>query len=885
MKKLILFSFNWLRRAGHQGAGSRLPQLLTLLTFGLLLLSRPARAQFPINEAFTGPTTPSFTLGAGGTSAAAQLTGTATVPGYLRLTNNTTNQAGYATLNSSFASPAGFSISFEFFSFNAAVGSTSSTTTGADGISVFLLDANGTDPRIPGQFTIGAFGGSLGYAQKTAVSGAVTTDVPGVSKGYLGIGLDEFGNYSNPTEGRILGTGFVPEAVALRGPGTGITGYEYLTGTKTLPFPLSFPASLTEASATSADYRKAYIFVIPVAGGGYNVTVRIQRGPSTVVTTTFNYPIANPPANLRVGFAASTGGGTNFHEIRNLAIVQTPIAADDRAQTRYQVPVTITVLANDKAFGTTLNKASVNLDPSTTIITNSFTVAGKGTFAVDANGLVTFTPDPSFAGVVSIPYTVNDLLGNTSNPAAITVTVTGADVATSVSGPASANPGSQVTYTVNTTNIGAETATNLSPTLLLPTGLSIPTSPGYTYNTTSGLVTFTAVTLARNGTTTNSVTFNVPTTGTSSITATSNYTYGANPVVPDPVPANNSATLTTAITGLATVSTDCATPGKDGPGSLSSVAGPNTYYPGVSVSTANGVSTVTVGPPAPAGASPLAVNDLVLLMQMQGASIDTNPLAVTYGTVSGSTAGQYEYAVVASVSGTTVTLNKPLTKTYTTTTTAPAQNFQLIRVPQYSSLTVTGIVTGAAWDSRAKTGGVLALDVAGVTTFIGTAPGLSMSAHGFSGGGGVSYGGTAVATNTPSIYATPTTLTAHGAKGEGIAGTPRFYYQGTAVATTTVEGYAPGDNNIGAPATGGGGAQDFTPLDNSGNSGGGGGANLSAGGIGGFGAGSNAFIPGRPGTGNQAVGGRGLTNGGATTLLMGGGGGAGSPMALMAPAH
>ena len=285
---------------------SRWTGFLKATSLCMLLLSGAARAQFPINEAFTGPTTPSFTLGAGGTSAAAQLTGTATVPGYLRLTNNSTNQAGYATLNGSFASPAGFSISFEFFSFNATVGSISSTTTGADGISVFLVDANGTDPTIPGQFTIGAFGGSLGYAQKTKASGAVTTDVPGVSKGYLGIGLDEFGNYSNPTEGRILGPGPVPQAVALRGPGTGITGYNYLTG-GAVGFPLSFPASTTEAQSTSADYRKAYIFVIPVAGGGYNVTVRIQRGPSTVVTTTLNFPIANPPANLRVGFAASTG--------------------------------------------------------------------------------------------------------------------------------------------------------------------------------------------------------------------------------------------------------------------------------------------------------------------------------------------------------------------------------------------------------------------------------------------------------------------------------------------------------------------------------------------------------------------------------------------------
>lgn len=77
----------------------------------MLLLSGAAHAQFPINEAFTGPTTPSFTLGGAPNSAAATLTGTATVPGYLRLTNNAAFQAGYATLNNSFASPAGFSIS------------------------------------------------------------------------------------------------------------------------------------------------------------------------------------------------------------------------------------------------------------------------------------------------------------------------------------------------------------------------------------------------------------------------------------------------------------------------------------------------------------------------------------------------------------------------------------------------------------------------------------------------------------------------------------------------------------------------------------------------------------------------------------------------------
>lgn len=876
--------------AGYQRATYSRRRLAAAAAFGLALASQlPAQAQFPINEAFTGTASSNFTFGAGGTSKPASLTGTTTTPGYLRLTDNTNNQAGYAILNNSFASPQGFSISFEFFSFNGTGGAVAGQTTGADGISVFLVDAAGTDPKVAGQFNVGAFGGSLGYAQKTAASGAVTTDVPGVSKGYLGIGLDEYGNFSNPTEGRIGGPGSVPQAVALRGPGTGITGYSYLTG-GAIGFPLSFPASTTEAQATSADYRKAYIFVIPVAGGGYNVTVRIQRGPTTVVTTTYNYPISTPPANLRIGFAGSTGGATNYHEIRNLAIVQAPVAADDRTSTRYDTPVTFNITNNDTGVGTSIAPGTVDLDPSTIFSATSpretsYTVAGKGTFTVDNSGNVTFTPSGTFSGVVSIPYTVNDLLGSTSNPATLTVTVTGADVATSVSGPASANPGSQVTYTVNTSNIGVLTATNVIPTLQLPANLPIPASVDYTYNSTSGLVTFKQVTLAAGGAFSNSVSFAVPISGTTSIAATSNYTYSTNAAIPDAVAGNNSSTLTTAITGLASIATACANPGQDGPATLPGTAGPNTYYPGVSVATANGASTITVG--TPSGSTPVAAGDLVLVMQMQGAVINTTASGdANYGSITSSTAGQYEYATVASVNtaNSTITLTKALLNTYTT---APAnaasttnstnsnQNFQVIRVPQYSSLTINGALTGTAWNSQTKIGGVLALDVAGATTFSGATAGISMTAKGFGGGGGVALTGPAPAGSTPANYATlsgTATVGAHGSKGEGMAGTPRFVYNGTSVLNNGVtnEGYATGSYNLGAPANAGGGAQDLTPATNAGNAGGGGGGNASAGGLGGFGFGNPSTT-----TGTSAVGGRTAPTT-PTTLIMGGGGGAGS---------
>jgi hypothetical protein len=840
---------------GRKAKVGRWTGFLKAGTLCLLLLSSFAgKAQFPVNQSFTGApgSATNFTLGGN-----AILTGTSTTPGYLRLTEAIANQAGYAIFNNSFASPQGFSISFEFFSYGG-------TNPGADGFSVFLIDAAGTNPAVAGEFNIGAPGGSLGYAQKT-VAGGNATDIPGVSKGYLGIGIDEFGNYPNPTEGRIGGPGPVAQNVTLRGPGTGLANYQFLTSSGALPFAVD--VATVRAQPGSADYRKAFVYVV-AANGAYNVTVRIQHG-NTIRTTTDSYPITTPPANLRIGFAGSTGGSTNIHEIRNLAIVSNPVAVNDLVGTNYNTPLTFSVVANDKAFGTTLNNSTVDLDPTTPAQETSFTVTGQGTFTVDANGVVTFTPVNGFAGTVTIPYTVNDLLGQMSNPGKITVVVKGADVATNVSGPASANPGSQITYTVNTTNIGSLTATNISPTLQLPAGLTIPASANYTYNSASGLVTFSQTTLAQNASVINSITFTVPVSGTTSIVATSGYTYPVGAVVADPVANNNTSTLTTTVTGPATIATACATPGKDGPGSLTSASSPNTYYPGVSISTANGASTITVG--TPSGTTPVEAGDLVLVMQMQGATINTTADNVNYGTVASSTAGQYEYAKVASVSGspiTTIALTTALGNAYTTSATAN-QNFQVVRVPQYSSLAVNGKVTGTAWNSQTRIGGVLALDVAGSTTFSGTTPGLDMTARGFSGGGGKSYVGTVGASNTPAVYASMAAV-AHGSKGEGIAGTPRYFYNGSVVTDNTAEGYATGSNNIGAPANGGGGAQDFNPATNSGNAGGGGGGNASAGGTGGFGSGSGAN-----GSGAKASGGRGVVVS-ATKIIMGGGGGAGS---------
>ncbi|WP_400193056.1 T9SS type A sorting domain-containing protein [Hymenobacter sp. B81] len=516
---------------------------LIMLTWGSSWL--PAAGQttppaFPRNESFKDAGASNFSFGG-----SARLTGVGgsqdpVGQGYLRLTDAVTNQAGYVIDNVGFPAGAGFTISFEFFSYG------KTTATGADGFSVFLVDANQ-----PGGFRIGASGGSLGYAQKT-----VSPAAAGVSNGYIGIGIDEFGNYSNGQEGRSGGaasldaTGKVPNGIAIRGAGNGsaATDYPYLTGTQPgdLTFALDVPTARAQPGA--ADYRRAFIDVVPSTSGGlttYRITVRIQHG-GAVKTAIDNFTVPAPPQNLRLGFAGSTGGSTNVHEIRNLNIVQVPFANTDVASTAYNSPLTLNVLDNDQAPGSSIDVASVDLDPNAPGRQTTLSLPGQGTFSVDDLGAVTFVPSGDFAGTVTVPYTMQSILGAdyTSSPANIRLTVQGADVATTVAGPAVATAGTTVTYAMTTENRGSVAALDVEPKLKLPAGLPAGSVSGGSYDPISGWVSFDPVsTLGSNApAVSNSVSFVAPTTGpvTGLASATS-------AVVPDPTPTNNNASVTTSI--------------------------------------------------------------------------------------------------------------------------------------------------------------------------------------------------------------------------------------------------------------------------------------------------------------------------------------------------
>ena len=170
----------------------------------------------------------------------------------------------------------------------------------------------------------------------------------------------------------------------------------------------------------------------------------------------------------------------------------------------------------------------------------------------------------------------------------------------------------------------------------------------------------------------------------------------------------------------------CASPGKDGGGNISGII--NTYFPG-SASIASGATTVTIG--AGLGAStPIAKGDLLLIIQVQGADVAGSNSDVYGDNISSTpangylnninfTAGLYEYAIAANsvlIGGGSLVLQKPAINGYINRDNAGGATqgqarYEVIRIPQYSSATLTANLTPLLWNG--STGGVIALDPAG----------------------------------------------------------------------------------------------------------------------------------------------------------------------------
>ncbi|MEB3886992.1 Ig-like domain-containing protein, partial [Lyngbya sp. CCY1209] len=75
-----------------------------------------------------------------------------------------------------------------------------------------------------------------------------------------------------------------------------------------------------------------------------------------------------------------------------------PTATNDTAATAPGTPVTFNITDNDSDSENNLDPSTVDLDPDTPGQQTSFAVEGEGTYSVDTEGNVTFTPEEGFIG-------------------------------------------------------------------------------------------------------------------------------------------------------------------------------------------------------------------------------------------------------------------------------------------------------------------------------------------------------------------------------------------------------------------------------------------------------------------------------------------------------
>jgi uncharacterized repeat protein (TIGR01451 family) len=260
--------------------------------------------------------------------------------GYLRLTDASPDQSAAVLYTQPVPANQGLSVTFDQWQY----GGDATKPSPADGVSFFLVDGAGT---LSGP---GAFGGSLGYAQKLPDDNPANTFLPGVDNGYIGLGLDVLGNYFGDWEQRgngcaarsPAGTNFLvpapgPNVITLRGPGQGTQGYCWVAATATAPpagshvWQSTLPGTLQGSTTTvPTDPVLAEAALAPSAR---TVTVEVSPAPNAQLTVSVDFHDATgahevmhtalpqpEPRAYKFGFAASTGQFTDVHLLRNVTV-------------------------------------------------------------------------------------------------------------------------------------------------------------------------------------------------------------------------------------------------------------------------------------------------------------------------------------------------------------------------------------------------------------------------------------------------------------------------------------------------------------------------------------------------------------------------------------
>ncbi len=280
---------------------------------------------------------------------------------------------------------------------------------GGDGIAVAFSDPNTPTIGANNPPTAGGFGGSLGYANRDSSAVPGLCNVAGFSGGWIGVGIDEYGNYTNPTECRNGGTGLIANAVAIRGSGSGAaspsaSNYAYLTGTS------DQGVNGVTSGTTLQAYR--YRITLDSVTDQPRVWVRVEldkTGLGTSYLPLLTYDLRPQitagmqvalPSQLQLTFTGSTGAANDYHEIDNVSVCAAvlvsvlnhiAISAPATEMTGVAVPVILT--PHDASHAAMSNAGTINLSTST----------GLGDWTI-GSGTGTLTPGAANSGMATYVF-------------------------------------------------------------------------------------------------------------------------------------------------------------------------------------------------------------------------------------------------------------------------------------------------------------------------------------------------------------------------------------------------------------------------------------------------------------------------------------------------
>ncbi|MEU8331181.1 fibronectin type III domain-containing protein [Micromonospora sp. NPDC048839] len=399
--------------------------------------------------------------------------------GKLRLTPAVANRQGGVFGAVSVPTSQGLHVTFNTYQYGG-------ISTGADGLAFALAAVDPANPRSPA--VIGQSGGSLGY------SAAFNGGSVGLSNGYLGIGLDVFGNFSNSL---YQGTGCtnppyisttntrVPGQVVIRGPGRNGVGYCAInsTATSTSSPPVALRAATRAASVVPVEVvanTTASPFTtdtgISVPAGEYRVRFTPVGGAAR--TLAGSLPVVSPslypsptwlnangyPRQLAFGWVGSTGSVTDFHEVDNArAVTFNPVPDLNVAQTsavgaspQPGDPVTYSITAGVDPGATETAPISVTQTVPAGVVPRAAFGSGWVCAAPSGQSITCTNSNGPFAGGSSLP------------PITVVATVTGTGVT-----PALIQTATVATSSSIDANPGYSTATTAVAPAAAPTGVTV----------------------------------------------------------------------------------------------------------------------------------------------------------------------------------------------------------------------------------------------------------------------------------------------------------------------------------------------------------------------------------------------------------------------------